>query len=204
MAFIEDAVIVNALVRQALISAQEVMGENGINTVLRTAGLAQFIGAFPPDDLKPAVRTIEYARLNEVIEQFYGRAGKGMLRRIGKASFQYGLREQPALLGVASAAIKLLPQRQRVRFILSSLINALKKTNPQVEAWVDESQPNLAYVERTCAICYGRKSDAPICHLYVGTIAEAVRWATDQEYEVRETHCVAKGDDFCRFEVINP
>ena len=28
----EDAVIVNALVRQALVSAQEVMGENGLNT----------------------------------------------------------------------------------------------------------------------------------------------------------------------------
>ena len=30
----EEAVIVNALVRQALVSAQEVMGENGLNAVL--------------------------------------------------------------------------------------------------------------------------------------------------------------------------
>ena len=34
----EDAVIVNALVRQALTAAQEVMGENGLNAVLRTSG----------------------------------------------------------------------------------------------------------------------------------------------------------------------
>jgi hypothetical protein len=30
----EEAVIVNALVRQALVSAQEVMDENGLNAVL--------------------------------------------------------------------------------------------------------------------------------------------------------------------------
>ena len=39
-----------------------------------------------------------------------------MLRRIGKASFQYAVREQAALLGVAGVALKLLPEKQRMRF----------------------------------------------------------------------------------------
>ena len=43
MANREDAKIVNSLVRQALTSAQEVMGNNGLNTVLRTSGLERFI-----------------------------------------------------------------------------------------------------------------------------------------------------------------
>jgi hypothetical protein len=129
----EDAVIVNALVRQALVSAQEVMGENGLNTVLRTSGLERFIGNFPPDDLNPAIKTSDYARLNEAIEEFYGRGGRGMLRRIGKASFQYAVREQAALLGLAGAALKLLPTKQRIKFILNATVNALKKSNPQVE-----------------------------------------------------------------------
>ena len=34
-----DAVIVNSLVRQALVAAQEVMGENGLNAVLRADSL---------------------------------------------------------------------------------------------------------------------------------------------------------------------
>jgi hypothetical protein len=33
----EDAVIINSLVRQALVAAQEVMGDNGLNAVLRTS-----------------------------------------------------------------------------------------------------------------------------------------------------------------------
>jgi hypothetical protein len=47
----DSTMIVNALVRQALTSAQEVMGENGLNAVLRTSGLERFIGNFPPDNL---------------------------------------------------------------------------------------------------------------------------------------------------------
>lgn len=197
----EDAVIINSLVRQALTSAQEVMGDHGLNAVLRTSGLERFIGNFPPDNLEPSIQASQYARLNQAIEDFYGRAGKGMLRRIGKASFQYGVREQAALLGVAGVALKLLPERQRIKFILNGMVNALKKSNPQVNAWVDDSGERLAYIESTCAICHSRQAELPICHLYVGSITEAVQWATGKEHQVTETHCLAKGEPYCRFEI---
>ena len=197
----EDPMIVNALVRQALTSAQEVMGENGLNAVLRTSGLERFIGNFPPDNLEPSIQASEYAKLNEAIAAFYGRGGRGMLRRIGKASFQYAVREQAALLGIAGIALKLLPEKQRIKFILNSMAGALKKSNPQVKAWVDDSGEKLAYMESTCGICYGRESDTPVCHLYVGSITEAVLWASGKEHQIIETHCLAKGDPYCRFEV---
>jgi hypothetical protein len=197
----ENAVIINSLVRQALTSAQEVMGDNGLNAVLRTSGLERFIDNFPPNNLEPSIQASQYARLNQAIEDFYGRAGKGMLRRIGKASFQYGVREQAALLGVAGVAIKLLPERQRIKFILNAVSDALKKSNPQVNAWVDDRGERLAYLDDTCAICHSRHAETPICYLYVGSISEAVKWATGKEYEIIETHCLAKGDPYCRFEV---
>lgn len=197
----DDAVIINSLVRQALTSMQEVMGENGLNAVLKSCGLDRFAGNFPPNDLEPSIKASQYSQLNQAIEDFYGRGGKGMLRRIGKASFQYGVREQAALLGIAGVALKLLPERQRIKFILNGMADALKKSNPQVKAWVDESGGRLAYVESTCAICNGRHSDKPICHLYVGSVGEAVQWATGREYEIVETHCLARGDEYCRFEV---
>jgi len=196
-----EAMIINSLVRQALTSAQEVMGDNGLNTVLKTCGLDRFIGNFPPNNLEPAIQASQYAKFNEAIEAFYGRGGKGILRRIGKASFQYGVREQAALLGVAGVALKLLPERQRIKFILNGLADALKKSNLNVNAWVDESGERLAYIESTCAICYGRHSETSICYLYSGSISEAVLWATGREYEITETHCLAKGDEYCRFEV---
>ena len=84
---------------------------------------------------------------------------------------------------------------------LNALVNALKKSNPQVEAWVEETGDNFAYCDASCAICHGRQSTDPICHLYIGSIGEAVKWATGQEYKIVETHCTAKGDPHCRFEV---
>ncbi|MBM3153058.1 MAG: hypothetical protein FJZ96_12800 [Chloroflexi bacterium] len=197
----DEAVIVNTLVRQALVSAEEVMGRNGLHVVLKGCGLGRYIDNLPPDNLEAGIKAVEYALFNQAIEDFYGRGGRGMLRRIGKASFQYGVREQGALLGVAGAALKLLPEKQRIKFILNALVGALKKSNSQVDAWVDETGGELAYVESTCAICKGRQSDQPVCHLYVGSVGEAVRWATEKEYEIIETHCVAKGDPYCRFEV---
>ena len=196
-----DSMIINSLVRQALTSAQEVMGDNGLNTVLRTCGLERFIGSFPPNDLQPSIQASQYAKFNEAIEAFYGRGGKGILRRIGKASFQYGVREQAALLGIAGVALKLLPEKQRIKFILNGLADALKKSNPEVNAWLDESGDKLAYIESTCAICHSRESDKPICYLYIGSVTEAVLWATGREFEVTETHCLAKGDEYCRFEI---
>jgi len=197
----KDSMIINSLVRQALTSAQEVMGDNGLATVLKSCGLEKFVGNFPPNNLEPAIQASQYAKFNEAIEAFYGRGGKGILRRIGKASFQYGVREQSALLGVAGVALKLLPEKQRIKFILNGMADALKKSNPEVNAWVDESGDKLAYIESTCAICHSRESATSICYLYVGSIGEAVQWATGKEFEVTETHCLAKGDEYCRFEV---
>jgi len=140
----QDLVIVSALMRQALVAVEEVMGRNGLNAVLRTAGLEQYVDNLPPDDLSPSVRSSDYARLNEAIEEFYGRGGRGILRRIGKASFQYAVREQSALLGLAGVALKLLSPRQRIRFILNSTANALKKSNPHVQAGVEEVDGKIA------------------------------------------------------------
>jgi predicted hydrocarbon binding protein len=198
----EDLVIVNALMRQALVAVEEVMGRNGLNVVLRSSGLEQYVDNLPPDNLEPAVKSSDYARLNEAIEDFYGRGGRGILRRIGKASFQYALREQSALLGIAGVALKMLPKRQRVRLALNSMANAVQKANPQMQVEVQEAGDNYAYVAYTCSVCYGRHSEKPVCYLYVGSIGEAAQWATGQPYQVEETHCIAKGDPYCRFEVM--
>jgi hypothetical protein len=42
----------------------------------------------------------------------------------------------------------------------------MKKSNPQVNAWVDESGGRLAYIDATCAIYHRRHSETPICHLF--------------------------------------
>jgi len=191
----------NSLMLQALNAIEEVMGKPGLHAVLRSSGLEKYIETPPPNDLEPAISFEDYARLNQAIEDFYGRGGRGMLKRIGRASFQYGVREQAALMGVAGVALKLMPKKQRIKFILNGIGNALKKINPDTEFWVDDREGHLAYCIRECSICAGRTHEKPVGHLLTGSLAEAVKWAAGDDRNVRETKCLAMGDPYGRFEI---
>ncbi|MEA3342107.1 MAG: V4R domain-containing protein [Chloroflexota bacterium] len=192
----------NALMRQAIMAIGEVMGERGLKIVLRQAGLERYVDELPPNDLEQGVATIEYAALNQAVEEFYGRAGKGMLRRIGRATFRYGVEEQAMLMGVAGAALKVMPQKTRIRLILTQMAKSLIDVNAETDIEVQETDEGFVLTDFTCGVCCCREAEQPICHLYVGSIGAAVKWATGQDYEVREIECRAMGADACRFLVV--
>jgi len=189
----------NALMRQAILAIGEVMGERGLKAVLRQAGLERYADELPPNNLEQGVATVDYATLNQAVEEFYGRAGKGMLQRIGRASFRYGVDDQATLMGVAGAALKLMPQKTRIKFILTQMAKSLMDVNEDTTIEVQDTPQGFVFADYTCGVCCCRNSEHPICHLYVGSISEAVKWATGQDHEVREVECRATGADACRF-----
>jgi bacteriochlorophyll 4-vinyl reductase len=192
----------NALMRQAILAIGEVMGERGRNVVLRQAGLGRYVDELPPNDLAQGVATTEYATLNQAVEEFYGRAGKGMLRRIGRATFRYGVEEQATLMGIAGTALKLMPQKTRVKFILTQMAKSLMDVNDETEIEIQETPEGHVLTDYTCGVCCCRKVEHATCYLYEGSISEAVKWATGQDYEVREIACRATGAEACRFLVL--
>lgn len=200
----EEAPYVNALFWQMLQGVEEVLGNNGLNAVLRSSGLERYVENPPDNNLESNVLAREYARLNEAIEQFTGRAGKGMLQRIGRASFRWGIKEQAALMGLANIALKALPQRLRKRAILLGLRKGLMDLVEFGQVDVQDKGGVMVYADYACTICHTRHSEDAICHLYVGTLGEAMAYATGKdfrEFEIIETHCRARGDDCCRFEI---
>ena len=84
----EDAEIVHDLVWQALVSAQEVMGENGLNAVLRDSGLERFIGNFPPNDTNPGSRRVSTPVSTRPSNPFTGAVGKACCGASAQASYQ--------------------------------------------------------------------------------------------------------------------
>ena len=198
----EEWLFTNALMRQAILAIGEVMGERGLKVVLRQAGLERYVDELPPNNLEQGVATSEYATLNQAVQEFYGRAGKGMLQRIGRASFRYGVEEQAALMGVAGTALKLMPQKARIKFILTQTAKSLMDVNEETYIEVHETAEGFVFADFTCGVCCCRKAERPICYLYIGSISEAVKWATGRDYEVRETECRAMGAEVCRFLVV--
>jgi predicted hydrocarbon binding protein len=191
--------IANAIFRRALLSAKKVIGEEDLNAVLYAAGLSRFVKNIPDDDIKIGISAEEYARFNTAMEERYGRGGQFVLKRIGHEMFRSVIRDQAALLGLAGITLKLMPSQQRINFVLNSMANAFKDTNPKLESQVEQYEGHPSYTEHHCPICMGRKSDHPVCHLQVGELEEAVSWAVGDAFDVREIECIAKGDSVCRF-----
>lgn len=206
---VTDLEIVDAYVRWALLAAEEVVGKQGLGIVLRDAGLERLIDNYPPDETEAlhGLTFGDYSNLSAGLLTFFGRAGKGMLRRIGRLSAQHGIKEQSALFGLATAlSSKLLPVPLQLRIGLTNMQNGFVKLNQQmgqeVHLHLDDRGDRFAYVDQECSQCAGKEADSAICLIRTGTIQEAMRWLTGKEFKVREVECRATGAPACVWEIV--
>lgn len=199
-----NAPYANALLLQTMQGIEAVLGQKGLETALRAAKLQRYVDAPPPNDAGLDVLTREYARLNEAVEALTGRAAKATLQRIGRAGFRWAVEEQPATLGVAMAALRVLPQDWRRRAVLRAVQRGVMDLVPYAHVEVCKAQGVWVYRDYTCPVCHMRHGPRPLCHLTAGILGEAMVLASGRDigtFEVVETHCKAQGDDFCRFEI---
>ena len=200
----EDLHYVNALLLQMMIGIEDVLGKNGLNAVLTGSGLERYVDNPPPNDLGHDVLAREFALLHASIEEFTGRAGKGMLRRIGRSAFNWAAKEQIKTMGLANLALKALPQKLRMQAVLAGIKKGLVNN-------LDYSKIDIAFQDglhiftnHTNAIPHMRVSDGPVCHMLVGSLGQAMAFATGktfQDFDVQETMCRATGAPSCRFEI---
>ncbi|MEP7199452.1 MAG: hypothetical protein ABI874_06515 [Chloroflexota bacterium] len=192
----------NAALRTLFLAIEQVMGTNGIKAVLNFGGLKRFINNYPPNNLEKAVSYTDYAAAQQAVEDLYGlRGARAFMLRIGRATFHFALEEQPAILGSAGLALKLLPQDTRMKLILNRIARGAGETL-DMPTHVEETPEHFIYVVEDCP-CRYRKRDlkTPCCYVTVGGLMEAMRWATEVEHNVTEFACINGGDDACRYRV---
>ena len=184
--------------RIILLSTEEILGQNGVNTILNLAGLSEFIDHYPPN--KQALNfSFEYiSHLQGALEDFYGpQGGRGVAIRIGRVSFQHILREFGAPFGLTNLAFRLLPLKAKLKIGTNALANIFNNHTDQRVSLEDKDKFLLWQVER-CPVCWQRHSDGPICHMTVGLLQEGLLWMSGGKYyNVEESHCIAKGDSTC-------
>lgn len=196
-----DAVVVNAQIRHTLLAIRQVLGEKGAEDIYQSARLDVNLASLPPDNSDRTFKEQDYAHLLHTIELTYGERGPRILQRIGKESFHIILRDQPRWMGTAKRVMSLWSPEQRIEFMLEAIIDTQRKIYPQTEIWMEAKDGLLAYIEQNCLVCFGRQSSQPVCFLTTGFISEAIHWAAEKEFEVKETACTAAGDAYCRFTV---
>ena len=189
----------NARVRRLMLAIQDVMGQGGLATILRQAGLQRYAGALPPSNGEPGLRAGEYAALLQAIENYYGRGARGTLTRVGYASFNRLLASRRLMAAWFRLLFRLVPVRTRQLITLRWLAHEI---GGRVTIHQDGQHLNL--VDQDSDATVGRHRDAEICWETLGEIQEALKWATGLEYDVNELSCKAKGDPACRFEIGGP
>jgi predicted hydrocarbon binding protein len=191
----------NASLRVLFLSMEDVMGQNGVSAVLNASGLTRFVKNYPPNDLTPCVPFEEYAMVVKAVEDFYGpRAARASLIRVGRATFQYALKEHPATLGLAGLALKMMPLNMQMKTVLNNVANGMTKDLHE-PAHVEEQADCYLYVKDACGACQGRQAAKPVCFTTIGAILESLKWASGKNFEVSETVCRAVGGPTCTFRV---
>jgi predicted hydrocarbon binding protein len=188
----------NRMGRIILLSMEEVMGHNGVNAILKLGALPYLIDNYPPDNSERNFSFSTVRNLSEMLEHAYGpHGGRGLALRIGRACFNYGVRQYGTQLGLTEMAFRLLPLPAKLSAgatAFAELFNNFTDQRVRVER---EDGKLLWHIER-CPLCWERKAADPVCHLAVGLLQEALYWLSGGKvFNVEEKTCIAAGDETC-------
>ena len=187
----------------AIKALEEVMGKNGLNAILNLAHLTNLIDNYPPDNLERAFDFADFSSINQALEEMYGQRGaRGLALLAGRTTFTDGLCNFGALAGMADQEFRVLPLQVKLRICLPALAKVFSLLSDQ-HSTVREYENEFSYTNHRCPVCWGRRGlDKPICHVNTGFIQASLKWVSDgMEFGVRETKCIAMGDEICDFVV---
>lgn len=188
----------NRMGRIILLSMEEVMGRTGVNAVLHLAELPSLIENYPPDNTSLAFPFATVSHLTRILEQAYGpHGGRGLALRIGRASFNYGVRQYGTQMGLTEMAFRLLPLPAKLHAGAKAFAELFNKfTDQQVRVEIEDGKI-LWHIDR-CPLCWERKTHEAVCHLAVGLLQEALYWVSGGKvFNVEEQTCIAAGDPAC-------
>ncbi|NJN19731.1 MAG: 4-vinyl reductase [Oscillochloris sp.] len=195
-----EILLVDAYMRWALLAAEEVVGKNGLAVILRQSGLEQFIGNYPPEQLKvtTGLTLYHYASLNAGLLNFFGRAARSMAMRIGRQSTRYAIEHQSALFGTAALlASKVLPVPTQIKMGLSAMQAGFRRLSQAVgqerHLGLEDRRETWAYIDHDCPMSAGKSSDEPMGWIQTGAIQEALRWQIGKDFEVEQVACRSMG-----------
>lgn len=190
----------NKFARIMIKAMEEIMGRNGLNAILNLANLRELVDNYPPDNLDKEFDFADFTALNVALEDMYGpRGGRGLALRAGRATFADALRGFGALAGVGDLAFKVLPLNAKLKIGVPAMANIFNQFSDQISNVYEEGTDRIIYTLERCPICWGRKTDKPVCYVAQGLLQEGLRWVSGgSEFKVDMSTCIGAGEDMGR------
>jgi len=190
--------------RIIMLAMEEVIGKEAVRSVLNLSSFASYADEYPEARPEKTFPFKVVTQLQESLEQVYGpHGGRGIALRVGRACFQYGLREYGSMLGITGMAFRLLSLPTKIHTGARSFADLFNQHTDQ-RVRIEEKDDKLLWHIECCPLCWERKTTEPVCHLAVGLLQEALYWLSGGKiFTVEEIACTARGDPACTI-VIDP
>jgi predicted hydrocarbon binding protein len=184
--------------RSILTSANEILGDNGVNALLNLAGLQEYIGNYPPDNIRKEFPFSHVARLQQALYDMYGsRGARVFATRGGEQTFRHSMDKYDKVQRAAQAAMRVGSTEMRNRVGLQFFSKFFNTVSDQIVR-IDDDETYWYWIIERCPMCWERTADEPVCHLGVGVLNAASTWATGGvKFRIQEIDCKAKGDEHC-------
>jgi predicted hydrocarbon binding protein len=200
-----DMTVPNSLLYLVLTTLEDLMGKNGLTSILNITGLLKFRDAYPPNNDKQESLASEISQLISGVIDLVGKDGaKALLRKAGQQGFLLALEESPELLGVLGIELKkMASDRERIGAVLGALTFETNSTFEEGHQSLEVVEDGFKVHINNCEWCLTLDGYSyPICFAEVGLEEEMIQWATGKRYPVEEIACRAAGAKQCVFHVI--
>jgi predicted hydrocarbon binding protein len=185
-----EKTVSSMVIRFVLDSTEEILGTNGLKSLLNYAGLIGLFENKPEHTLEKNYTDEEYGKLTASWYKILGTSGgKAVFRMIGKS-----IAKRSITSGVFESFKDLPPHDKLFKMVeLFSLVSGRGKATREGDV--------IVYDNPQCTACSGQSSDSTICTGLNGSFDEYAAWAGITGVATVETTCKAKGDKSCRYEV---
>ncbi|NVM30189.1 MAG: hypothetical protein HWN65_15200 [Candidatus Helarchaeota archaeon] len=171
---------IRKIVFSALLTAlHEVMGRDGKNSVLRFAGLDEYINKDIPPSVEESVSFSTFKALINSMQDLLGHGTSAILYESGR-----------------KFAIYLTPFGYSLQEVVGKLANWIGGT------WsvLKDNEESVVQVKNN-PVCEGMVSEVPSCHVISGALSKIKEESTGFHYIVKEISCESKGDPHCEFHI---
>lgn len=197
-----DLFTANKTARLTLDAFEQVLGINGIKSLLHHSGQDFLIDNYPPDNNNKDFDFSQLSMIYRSLEDIYGYKGaKGLSLRAGRAAFASGLPDYKRFAGITEVAIRAIPISLRIGVMIKAVARVYNNTSDQ-QCSTQDTANKIIYTSHVCPVCYGRNVNTQVCYVTAGVIQEALRWITlGKIYNIVQTACIGAGDTACVYEI---
>ncbi len=188
----------NFVMRIYLSTIENIVGSNGLKSILNYAHLEKYIDSMPPSNDRLEIPLKDLQIIFHSLYELFGQKGvRGLQLRVGRENARIGIEGRSSLAKPLMVAARLVPETRRMHLLLQKLVEqsnqiyTFEMEEPPVE--LRENEDHFLIIHKDRFESEGITSEVPVCNVFVGNIQYAVEWITGHPHRVEEIECRAMG-----------